>query len=50
MTLNIYDVENGNLEDKLILVDTIEADTNQECEEKANCMYGDTDKYNWSYC
>ena len=50
MTLNIYDVENGNLEDNLILVDQIEGIDNLECEEKADELYNNTDKYNWSYC
>jgi hypothetical protein len=50
MTLNIYDVENGNLEDNLILIDTIEGETNQDCENKAADKYSDSDSYAWSYC
>ena len=50
MTLNIYDVESGNLTDNLILVDSIEGETNQECEEIAAEKYSDTDLYAGSYC
>lgn len=49
MKLFIYDVENGDLENNVILVDTIKGNDNKDCEEKASDMYGDTDKYAWSY-
>ena len=47
--LKIYDIESGDIEDNLILVDEIEGDSNEECERLANERYGDTDKYAWSY-
>lgn len=51
MTLFIYDLENGNLEDNLVLVDEIKGETNEECERRADDMgYSDSDLYAWSYC
>jgi hypothetical protein len=48
--LKIYDVENGNLDDNLILIDEIEGETNLECENKAKEMnYDDSDLFAWSY-
>lgn len=49
LTLKIYDIENGDLENNLILVDEINGETNEECEAKAEELYWDTDKYAWSY-
>ena len=49
LTLNIYDVENGDLDDNKILVAKIYGDDNNECERKAADKYWDTDKYAWSY-
>ena len=49
MTLYIYDIENGDLEDDRILVAAIDRDSNAECEAVAAEEYSDTDKYAWAY-
>ena len=49
MKLYIYDIENGDLEENQIVVDTIEGETNFDCELEAETFFGDTDRYAWSY-
>ncbi len=49
MKLYIYDIENGDLEDNPIIVDTIESDSMSDCESLANTFFVDGDRYAWSY-
>lgn len=49
LELKILDVENGDLEDNVILIDVIIGKDNNDCERKASDQYYDTDKYAWSY-
>ena len=49
MKLYIYDIENGDLEENQIVVDTIEGETNFDCELEAETFFSDTNRYAWSY-
>jgi len=49
LELKVLDVESGDLEDNIILVDIITGKDNDDCERKASEKYYDTDKYAWSY-
>ena len=58
MELKVFKMKDGiekswnevNFETEIEVVEVIEGETNEECEEKAiNQGYGDTDIYGWNY-